>query len=91
MSQKDRKKWLAALAIVLVLVALCIALWQTGLLERLKNVEQLQAYLASHTPGRSSSSSASNCAASSSPPSPAISLLPPAAPPLGFGLGSSSP
>ena len=50
MSQKDRKKWLAALAIVLVLVALCIALWQTGLLERLKNVEQLQAYLASHTP-----------------------------------------
>ena len=33
MSQKDRKKWLAALAIVLVLVALCIALWQTGLLE----------------------------------------------------------
>ena len=50
MSQKDRKKWLAALAIVLVLVALCIALWQTGLLERLKNVEHLQAYLASHTP-----------------------------------------
>ena len=50
MSQKDRKKWLAALAIVLVLVVLCIALWQTGLLDRLKNVEQLQAYLASHTP-----------------------------------------
>ena len=44
MSQKDRKKWLAALAIVLVLVVLCIALWQTGLLDRLKNVEQLQAY-----------------------------------------------
>ena len=38
MSQKDRKKWLAALAIVLVLVALCIELCQTGLLERLKNV-----------------------------------------------------
>ena len=50
MSQKDRKKWLAALAIVLLLAALCVVLWHTGLLEKLKSVEQLQVYLASHTP-----------------------------------------
>ena len=50
MSQKDRKKWLAALAIVLLLAAFCVVLWHTGLLEKLKNVEQLQVYLASHTP-----------------------------------------
>lgn len=49
MSQKDRK-WLAALAIVLLLAALCVVLWHTGLLEKLKSVEQLQVYLASHTP-----------------------------------------
>ena len=50
MSQKDRKKWLAALAIVLLLAAFCVVLWHTGLLEKLKSVEQLQVYLASHTP-----------------------------------------
>ena len=50
MSQKDRKKWLAALAIVLLLAAFCVVLWHTGLLEKLKNVEQLQVYLASPTP-----------------------------------------
>lgn len=50
MSQKDRKKWVAALAIVLVLIALFFALWRSGLIDKLKNVEQLQAYLVSHTP-----------------------------------------
>lgn len=50
MSQKDRKKWLAALAAIILLVALVLFLWRLGLLDKLKNVEQLQAYLDEHTP-----------------------------------------
>lgn len=50
MEHKNRKKWVAALIAVLLILLLTLFLWRTGLFHQLKNTELLQAYLTEHTP-----------------------------------------
>lgn len=50
MAHKNRKKWVAALIAVLLIILLSLFLWQTGLIHKLKDTEQMQAYLTEHTP-----------------------------------------
>lgn len=50
MKRKEMKKWIIALLAVLVLAWLCVFLWRTGLLDRLKDTAALRNYLAAQAP-----------------------------------------
>lgn len=50
MPQNTRKKWIAALLAVLILLCLCLFLWRTGLFTRLRDLQALQSYLAEQAP-----------------------------------------
>lgn len=50
MPQNTRKKWIAALLAVLILLCLCLFLWRTGLFSRLRDLQALQTYLSEQAP-----------------------------------------
>ena len=50
MPRNDRKKWIAALLAVLILILLCLFLWRTGLFERLRDTQALRDYLSEQAP-----------------------------------------
>lgn len=50
MTRKEKKKWLIALCVTALLVALCLVLWHTGLLKQLQDTQALRTYLSEQAP-----------------------------------------